>query len=81
LPLDNAALDTEFQGCADAMKKQGKPTVTHKPDNVVVITNFPPVCAQEAKAFKATGNTNIIVSGNEIIVKNAPAEVIDHLDG
>ena len=64
-----------------AMHKKGKPTVARK-DKVVVITNFPPICATEADAYKETaGGVSITAGTNEIILKNAPADLIAALDG
>jgi hypothetical protein len=63
------------------MKVTGRPVITHKPDNVVIFTEFPAVCAAEAEAYKSTGDMTIKVDGNEIILQNAPADVINEIDG
>ena len=77
----NPALVDAFQGCTAAIDQEGKPVITHKSQTVLVLTKFPAVCADEAKAYKPTGSMDITVSGDEIVLTNAPADVIDAFDG
>ena len=70
-----------FEGCTAAMRQEGKPVVTHKSKTVLVLTKYPAVCADEAKRYKSTTDSMAItVSGDEIVLTNAPADVVDAFD-